>query len=225
MSMSLAQIIDFLTDLAHNNSKPWFAANRARYEAAHAAFADLIAEIIARFEPVEDLGALTPDACLFRIHRDVRFSKDKSPYKANFGALIGRDGRRSTGRSYYIHLAPDGSFLGGGLHQPTPDQLAHIRQHILSDSAPLRTIVSAPDFVRCFGGLEGESLKSAPQGYDRSHPDIDLLRRKQFLAIHPLTPAALSSADPAGYMIDVFAVMKPFVTYIAASASAPPDAV
>lgn len=214
MPQSLQVTLDFLTELRFNNYREWFEDNRKRYERARAAVEAVVAEIIAGFGSVEDLGKTTPGECLFRIHRDVRFSKDKTPYKTQFGAVIGNGGRKAAGRSYYLHIEPaNSSFIAAGVYDPTPEQLRAIRATIAEDAAPLRKIIAARDFVRYFGSLEGERLKTPPKGYSADHPAIDLLKHKQFLATHALTDDDLLREDLAAHFIAVCAALKPLEGY------------
>lgn len=214
MPKSLQVTLDFLIDLRFNNSRSWFEENRARYEQARRSVEVLIEDIIRQFAPVEDLGKLTPKECMFRINRDVRFSKDKSPYKTAMGIVIGKGGRKSTERSYYLHIEPnDSAFIAAGVYDPSPEQLKAIRQAIAEKPEALQKIITAPDFVRYFKTLEGEKLKTAPKGFAADHPAIDLLKHKQFLASHPLTDADLLKDDLAAYFVQVCAALKPLETY------------
>src|SRR5579864_337629 len=120
-------VLDYLGDLRQNNNKQWFEANRERYQMARTAFEDLIAELIMRFEPVDNLHGTTPRDCMFRINRDVRFSKDKSPYNTHMSAVLAQGGRKSQGRSYYLQIAPGDSMVAGGLHSPTSQALEKVR--------------------------------------------------------------------------------------------------
>ena len=208
-------ILDFLGGLGDNNNREWFEANRPRYEAARACFLGLVGDLLAAFDPVDDLGGVTVKECVFRINRDLRFSNDKSPYKTAMSALLGRGGRKSAGRTYYFHIEPDGrSILAGGLYDPSSAQLGKMRQALAEDAQPLRKIARAPDFSRYFGTVSGESLKTAPQGYPKDHPDIELLRLKQFMAIHRLDDDTLCSDDLIPRVMMVFKAMKPFVLYV-----------
>jgi uncharacterized protein (TIGR02453 family) len=221
--VNLQITLDFLNDLAQNNNRPWFEANRKRYDQARDAFEELVTELISELGRLDDFGALDPKACMFRIHRDVRFSKDKSPYKATMSAWIGPGGRKGTGRGYYIQLAPhDESFFGSGLHEPDKTALEHVRRHIALDAAPLRQILEAPAFVREFGELAGETLKTAPGGYDRQHPAIDLLRYKQFLAIHRLTDSDVLGDDLVSRLVRARNAMQPLLDWLDQATSAPP---
>jgi uncharacterized protein (TIGR02453 family) len=208
-------ILDFLRALRDHNDREWFEDNRNRYEEARAVFLELVGELIDRFGPVDDLGGVTVKECAFRINRDVRFSKDKSPYKTVMSAVLGRGGRKSGVRSYYFHIESDGlSFLAGGLYAPSPKELGAVRQALAEDARPLKKILRAPDFVRAFGALGGESLKTAPSGYPKDHPDIELLRLKQFLVMHRLSDEDVLSEDLIPHSLGVYKAMKPFLLYL-----------
>lgn len=214
MTLSKATL-DFLRELRGNNDREWFEANRSRYEEARASFLETVGDLIDRFDQVDDLGGVTIKECVFRINRDLRFSNDKSPYKTAMSALLGRGGRKSTGRTYYFHIEPEGqSLLVGGLHDPSVAELGKLRQALAEDAKPFKKIIRAPEFVRYFGALEGESLKTAPQGYPKDHPDIELLRMKQFMAIHRLGDDTVCSENLVSHALAVFKAMKPFLIYI-----------
>jgi len=209
------KILGFLRELRDNNNREWFEANRPRYEETRAAFQELVGELIARFEPIDDLGGVTVKECVFRINRDLRFSNDKTPYKTAMSAALGRGGRKSRSRSYYLHIEPDGrSLLAGGLYEPSPAELGKMRQALAEDAAPFKKIVHLRAFVRNFGALGGESLKTAPQGYPKDHPDIELLRMKQFMAIEPLGDDLVASERLIPQALTAFEAMKPFLVYI-----------
>jgi uncharacterized protein (TIGR02453 family) len=208
-------ILDFLRELREHNDRSWFEENRPRYEAARAVFLELVGELIDAFGPVDDLGGVTVKECAFRINRDVRFSKDKSPYKTVMSAVLGRGGRKSGVRSYYFHIEPDGlSFLAGGLYAPSTAELGAVRQALAEDARPLKKVIRAPDFVREFGELGGEALKTAPMGYPKDHPDIALLRKKQFLVMHRLSDEEILSEELIPRTLKVYKAMKPFLTYL-----------
>ena len=218
----LQATLSFLNDLSHNNNRPWFEANRARYQRAAGAFEALVTELIAELGKLEDLGTVTPKDCIFRINRDVRFSRDKSPYKTQMGAVVGPNGRRSLVRSVYVHLEPhDASFIAGGLYEPDSEQLSHVRQHLATDAQAFREIIAAPEFVQWFGALEGDQLKTAPQGYDKQHPDIDLLRYKQYLAFHRLKDTDVVDEGLVQRVIGARNAMQPFLAYLDEAAGTP----
>jgi uncharacterized protein (TIGR02453 family) len=213
MSADLQHTLSFLEDLRFNNRRDWFEANRKRYEAARAAAESLVTEILAQFKPVEDVGATAAKDCFFRLNRDVRFSKDKSPYKTNFGIVLGKGGRKTTGRSYYLNLEPGGTFIAAGIYDPSPEQLKQIRAAIAEDPTKLRKIINAKDFQQYFGGLKGDALKTAPKGYAADHPAIDLLKYKQFLAMHDVTDAEVLADDFAAHVVSVCKALKPLESY------------
>lgn len=218
MPASLQLTFDFLRDLRANNNKAWFDAHRAHYTSARDAFEGFITDILYQFNRVEDLSGVTAKDCIYRINRDVRFSADKSPYKSTMSAVLGQGGRKAQGRSYYLQFEPDnGSFIAGGMYEPSKEQLERIRQDIVyrkpGESGKLRQILEDAPFVQYFGKMGGDSLKNAPQGYAKDHPDIDLLRYKQFLASHPLSDQAMLSDDVTEEILNACAALKPFVSY------------
>ncbi len=172
---NLKPVLDFARALHDNNNKPWFEAHRAQYDEARACFEDFVQEIIIGIDRFDPLPGLRPADCIYRIHRDIRFSKDKSPYKDYMSAVIAPGGRKATRSPYYIHLSPGHSMLAGGAHQPTREQLALFREEIAAGAPELHRIVSAPAFRRYFGELTGERLKTAPRGYPQDHPQIEWL--------------------------------------------------
>ena len=214
MPENLQFTLDYLLDLRFNNNKPWFDENRERYQHALANFEALVADILRQFAPVEDLGDTTVKECLFRINRDIRFTKDKTPYKSHLSAHIGKGGRKGSGRSYYVHVEPGGSFIAGGVYAPEPEQLKRIRAAIAADNGKkLNVILAKKDFKRYFGKLDGEALKTAPKGYDSDHPAIDLLKHKQFVAFHKLDDEDVLKDDFAAHVITVCKALKPFEGY------------
>lgn len=215
MPESLRVTLDFLRDLSRNNDREWFNQNKKRYTAAQAAFEDLVVQVISRFNEVEDFPLLAPKDVMYRIHRDVRFSPDKTPYKPWMGALVGKQGRKSPGRSYYIQIQPgDQSMLAGGHYMVPNEVLTALRAVIAEDSRPLRKALNAAAFKQYFGKMTGEQLKTAPKGYSKDHPDIDLLRFKQFLAGHTFTDEDVLRDDLVDQIIVMSKAMKPFLKAI-----------
>lgn len=216
MPASLQQTLDFLRDLREHNSREWFMRSRQRYDAARAAFEAFINELLARLSEFEDFGPITAAEAMYRIHRDVRFSPDKSPYKIHMGALLGKDGRKTTGKAYYVQIQPDHqSLVAAGLYMLPPEHLETVRRAVDADSRPLRAILEAESFKRYFGKMVGEQLKTAPKGYPKDHPDIDLLRYKQFLAEHWLSDEQVVADDLVDYVIEICRALSPFAEYCA----------
>lgn len=209
------QTLDFLRDLSLNNNRDWFHAQKQRYETAKAAHEHLIASLIDGISEFEDLAGITPKECNFRINRDIRFSVDKSPYKNWLAASIAEGGKKSSKQSYYVHIQPDGqSFVAGGMYAPSAEQLAKLRQEIDYEPGRLKAVIHHPDFVEVFGEVLGDSLKSAPKGYDKNHEEIVLLRKTQFYVMHTYTDAEVTSTGFAKLVIAHCRTMKPLLDYL-----------
>ncbi len=208
----------FLKELKANNNREWFTENKPRYEIAKVEFEAFIEDLIARitaFDPA--IGHHKAKDCVFRIYRDVRFSKDKSPYKTHFGAHVTSAAKRSeihTRAGYYIHLEPGASMLAGGAYLPEKEWLKSIRQEIDYNGTELHKILDAKDFKDVFGQIEGEKLKTTPKGYAAEHPEIELLKQKSFLASHQLSDSQVTSSDFLDHAARVFKVLYPFDEFL-----------
>lgn len=210
----------FLRDIARNNNRDWFANNRASYEAARENVAAFAEELLTRLRATDVLETASGKKSLYRIYRDVRFSKSKEPYKTNFAGHFKRDGKLRRG-GYYFHISPTGngadffggSVVGGGFYGIERDDLKRVREELVVNAEELREIVAAPEFVRIFGELQGEKLKTAPRGYDRDHPAIDLLRFKQFYAFRAFTEAEVTSVDFVDLSLEAMLALRPFFDY------------
>ena len=208
-------ILNFLNDLKQHNNRDWFQDNKQRYEEAKTIFFGLTDILIAKIKEFDSsVDVNSAKECAFRIYKDVRFSKDKTPYKTNMGAYISKGGRKSTHAGYYIHIEPGASFAGGGMYCPQTDVLKTLRQSIAEDATPLRSILSKPAFKTVFPELSGETLKTAPRGFDKNHPDIDLLRFKSYTVIKHLTDTELISKQFLDNTLTVFKTQKPFNDYL-----------
>jgi uncharacterized protein (TIGR02453 family) len=206
---------DFLSALSENNNRPWFEANKKWYEAARKEAEQLFDRCIDVLRPQEDLGDITAKKAMFRIYRDVRFSKNKDPYKKNFSAMLARGGKKEMmGFGYYVHLQPGESFMAAGVYEPDALQLAKIRQEIDYNPQPLKDIIFEPGFVKMFGKMEGKQLKTSPKGYSKDHPEIELLRHTQFYFSCPFTDSEV--LDPAFPRKLALACKKirPFLEYV-----------
>ncbi|WP_179957802.1 DUF2461 domain-containing protein [Exilibacterium tricleocarpae] len=221
MSILDAEVFDFLTDLQINNNRPWFEDNRDRYRSVAATFEQFIGGLInniARFDP--DIGRLQPRQCIFRIYRDTRFSKDKTPYKTSLGAhlLAGGRSHEANHAGYYLKIAPGGSLLAGGAYLPPGSWLGPIRQAICDNPAAFKKIIAQKSFKNYFGTIEGEKLKTAPRGFAKDHPEIELLRYKSFLAVHNLDDEQVTDAGFMGHTTRVFRALQPFAAFLNAAA-------
>ncbi|MFN8493701.1 MAG: DUF2461 domain-containing protein [Caldilineaceae bacterium] len=214
-TINLGLTLNFLNELRDNNNKAWFEQNRARYEQAKTSFEQFIAQLIAGLSASDDMTEVAAKDCIFRINRDVRFSKDKSPYKTGMGANIAPGGKKSNKLGYYLHLEPNGaSMAAGGLYMPTGEQIGKFRQAIDRKSEVFKAIIAAPAFVHAFGTVTGDKLATAPQGYSRAHPEIDLLKLKQIIVMHHFTDEEVAAPVFAAQVLDVFRAMKPFLDYL-----------
>ena len=214
-TVDMAPVLSFLKKLEKNNDRAWFEAHRSDYENALGRFEDFVAALIIEISAFQDLGGVTPKDCMFRIYRDVRFSKDKSPYKTHMAASIGPGGRRAMGFPFYLHVAPgDHSMLAGGWHEASAEQLARWRHAVDTEAAAVKKIIGRKDFVSAFGRLDGEKLARAPRGYAADHPELELLRLKQVSVTHTVTDKELLSPSVVQSAAAVYKTMKPFMDYL-----------
>jgi uncharacterized protein (TIGR02453 family) len=190
------EILSFLSSLEKNNNREWFEKNKERYLSAKKSFDDFVLALIQTGKSIDpEIGYLEPKDCTYRIYRDVRFSKEKTPFKNNFGAYICKGGKNSDWAGYYFHLEPSESFIAGGKYQPQGPALKAIREAIFYEPENFRAILEKPSFKKHFPAIMGETLKTAPQGYPKDHPDIDLLKYKAYAVYQPLSPHMLKSPD------------------------------
>jgi uncharacterized protein (TIGR02453 family) len=206
--------LKFLKSLAKNNDRDWFADHKDEYQKHHEVMISFADELLSKMNQHDNIETVSGKKSLQRIYRDVRFSKDKSPYKTHWGGGFKRATKLLRG-GYYYHIQPDGgSFIGGGFWGPNKEDLLRIREDIASDASDLREIITSPEFVDTFGELQGEQLKSAPKGFDKEHADIDLLRYKQFLIGKHFTDKEVLADDFIDRANDTFKKMRPFFDYM-----------
>lgn len=214
--MLSSSTLGFLRNLKAHNQRAWFHRNRDRYEAARAEMVNLVDAVLAGLAHVEPhFLEIDPADCLFRINRDTRFSRDKSPYKAHFGAFITDRGRKVSRAGYYLHVEPGECLVAGGLYQPPAPELKAVRRAIWEDAAPLRAILRKPSFRKAFGPeLPGAKLKTVPRDVPRDHPAADLLRYTSF-EVYRMVPdrEALAPAFAKTAVRD-FLRMKDFVHWL-----------
>ncbi|MEJ7586962.1 MAG: DUF2461 domain-containing protein [Ferruginibacter sp.] len=209
--------IKYLRDLQINNNKPWFEENRNVYEAAKTDLQNFVAALIptiARFdEPIRNLAVKD---CTFRINRDVRFSKDKRPYKNNMAAYFSPGGKKANAAGYYFHCEPGKSYAAGGFYSPSPQSLARIRQEIDYGFDEWRKIINKQTFKRYFPkGVDGmELLTRPPKGYDETNPAIEYLKMKHFIVSKPFTDVELQSNTLVKDVAKVFETMKPMINFL-----------
>jgi uncharacterized protein (TIGR02453 family) len=214
-TLNLDSIQNFLTELSLNNNKIWFDDHRPVYNAARETFEKFIAGLIDEFRVPDKLQDLTARECMTRIYRDIRFSKNKTPYKTNMAAMIAPGGWRAPMLGYYISIEPKNqSIAAGGLYNPTPEQLNRFRQVIERDSSFFKELLRGKEFVEYFHEIEGDRLKTAPKGYERTHPEIELLQLKQIFVVHHFTDTEVLANNFSEKVVKVCQAMKPFLKYL-----------
>ena len=200
----------FLNKLKKNNDRDWFQENKNEYLKQHEGIIAFADELLALMNEHDNIETQTGKKSLYRIYRDVRFSKDKSPYKTNWSGGFKRATKQLRG-GYYFHIQPGGnSFVGGGFWGPNKEDLLRIREELAVDASEMREILNSKDFVETFGSLQGEQLKTAPKGFDKEHPDVDLLRYKQFIFGKNFSDEEVMRDDFVQVANETFKKMRPF---------------
>lgn len=182
--MNIENTLQFLKELKINNNREWFAANKAWYEEVRADFEKMCKELILEISKFdEEIKHVEVKDCIFRIYKDIRFSKDKTPYKTHFGIYIASAGGRKSRRAgYYLHLDPDGCFVGSGVWGPEPNVLKALRQSVFDNIDELNEIRNNPEFSHYFKEFfDEDKLKNVPPGFPKDFPDAELLKLKHYL--------------------------------------------
>lgn len=205
----------FLSALAQNNNREWFQENKYFYTEAQqdtVAFIEKLMAEISKFD--EKVSRLEAKKTLFRIYRDTRFSKDKTPYKKNFSANLGM-GKGSVMAGYYLHVEPGNSFVAGGIYQPVSAALKEIRKEISAFSKEFLEVVENKDFKKYFGQLSQEDhLQRVPVGFDKDHPMAEFLKLKSFIVLYPLKDEELLSAEAPQKIAKLYSAMKPLNDFL-----------
>ena len=209
--------LDFLKQLQVNNNKPWFDAHKDIYSIARQAFVESVEEMIdtlKNFEP--DMANLTAKECIFRINRDVRFSKNKLPYKNNMSAYFNRAGKKGMGAGYYMHIEPGNSFAAAGVWMPEAPNLSKIRQEIDYNLDEWKKILGNATFKKMFttGIDSSEKLVRPPKGYEESNPAIEFLKLKSFVASRRFDDLAILDKSFMSELSRTFKAVKPMVDFI-----------
>src|SRR6188768_1354185 len=209
---------DFLKALKKNNNKDWFDKHKDNYLAAKANVEALVDTLIHDFTKFDkNLAGLKAKDCVFRIYRDVRFSKDKRPYKTNMGASINPGGKKMEIAGYYLHIEPGGSFLAGGRWMPESDHLKKIRQEIDYNGKKFHKILDDKNFKKQFGGLDDSDeykLARPPKGYDKNHKDIELLKLNSYLVWHKYSDKNVLSKNFLKVLTATAKTMKPLLDFL-----------
>lgn len=212
-----AATIKFLKDLKKNNNKPWFDKHRSVYLDAKDDIGQMVQQVIDGLGKIDaDIAPLQLKDCVYRIFRDVRFSKNKTPYKTNLGASFNKGGKKSPTAGYYFHCEPGNNLVGGGLWMPMPPELNKVRQEIDYNFAEWEKIISNRSFKKKFPeGLETEEILSRPpKGYDDANPAIEYLKLKSFVVTRTLTDAEMQSKSAVKQILKTFESMKEFILFL-----------
>ena len=209
--------LHFLKKLKINNNREWFDSNKTEYLASKEIFEEFVSELIKginKFDKKVSLD-LKPKDCTFRIYKDVRFSKDKTPYKNNMSASINPGGKKSNIPGYYFHLEPDGCFLAGGVYMPMPDVLKAIRQEIDYNPLPLMNVLKSASFKKEFNGLDEEDkLRNPPKGFNKDHAHSEILKNRHFIVSQKFENKVILKKDGLSKTLDSFKAMYPFLDYL-----------
>ncbi|MCW3804450.1 DUF2461 domain-containing protein [Plebeiibacterium marinum] len=208
-------IFEFLKELTVNNNKDWFNENKEKYQQAKDAFEEYINYLIGIIHNIDPkIGHPHAKDCIFRIYRDVRFSKDKLPYKNNFGAYIAHGGRKSPYAGYYLHLEPDNSFAAGGIYCPQPNTLKTVRELIMENIEEYKHIIEEKNFKKNFTEVWGERVKTAPKGFSKDDPNIEYIRPKSYALVHNINDEQIESNRINQSLSRIYKLMKPYNDFL-----------
>lgn len=197
--------LEFLSQLKNNNNRDWFNDNKEHFKSRQKEakkFFTGVMDMLNTHDKIEKMK-------MFRIYRDIRFSKDKTPYKYNFSASFTRMGAERRG-GYYVHIQPEGSFIATGFWNPEKEDLMRIRKEWEVDATDLRKIMENYDFQKVWGSLEGEELKTAPKGFEKEDPNIDLIKKKQYIFVKKFTDKEVLSPNFLEIINDSFIAIRPY---------------
>lgn len=184
------EVLNFLKELEKNNNREWFDANKPVFKKHESTVKDFYTSILETLRTHDEIEKLK----MFRIYRDVRFSKDKTPYKAHLSGSFARSGAKLRG-GYYIRVKPGDSFIATGFWEPQKEDLLRIRKELELDAQEFRAVIGKPSFKKIWGEIVGDELKTAPKGFDKEHKDIDLIKKKQFIFVRKFTDQEVISSD------------------------------
>ena len=211
MNMISKELIDFLKELRQNNTREWFNEHKPTFQKHQQEVKSFYQVVADKLEGTDHLESHK----VFRIYRDVRFSKDKSPYKSKFAGYFIRATQELRG-GYYLNIEPGNSMVGGGFYGPNAEDLKRIRKEFEQDDSEIRQILNNKQFKSMFGELRGSELKSAPRGFNAEHPAIDLIRKKQFYVARSFTDEEVMDTKFVGHVIETYQLLRPFFDYMSA---------
>lgn len=200
-----ANVLSFLKKLEKNNNREWFIDHKDEFKGLENDVKQFYRAVMEKLKIHDEIERLK----MFRIYRDIRFSKDKTPYKTHFGGSFTRAGARNRG-GYYLHVQPGESFIATGFWEPNKEDLHRIRKEFELDATEIREIVNEEKFKQVWGDFHGESLKTAPKGFDREHPNIDLIKRKQFVFTRKFSDEEVLSTGFLATVDDSFRTVRSY---------------
>lgn len=216
--MLTKESLQFLDDLKINNNRDWFQENKKRYEIFKKDYHQLVSDFLDAMKPLDpSLELLEVKNCTFRINRDIRFSKDKSPYKAHLGVWLSGGTKGLNRAGYYVHIEKGASFIAGGFYSPESEDLKKVRKEIAFFYEDLEAILEDKNFKKEFGSLdvnENNSLKNPPRGYEKDHPAIDFLKLKSFTATQKYDISEVTKKDFVAKMSKKLIALKPLNEFI-----------
>lgn len=208
--------LEFIKELTENNNRDWFNTHKNRYQEALEIFRSFAGELLAgisKFDP--SLGNLEPRDTIFRIYKDVRFSRDKSPYKTHFGCWMAKGGRKSTDAGYYFHLEPGKSFMAGGVWMPPKEQLKLIRQEIMFSPDSYLKVINTPIMNDHYerGGKE-DMLKKGPVGFPKDFIHMEELKYKHYIWSRNYNDTEVQKAGFSSLAVEDYKGLLPLISYL-----------
>lgn len=213
----MKKTLQFLAKLKKNNDREWFEAHKEEYLGAKEEFETYVDELLTSIRKFDNKidPDLTAKKCVFRIHKDVRFSKDKTPYKTNMGASMNPGGKKSLMAGYYFHVSPGECFIAGGVYMPDAENLAAIRQEIDYNPKEFKKILNSAGFKKYFKGLDPiDVLKTVPKGYDKENEMIEYLKHKHYIVTFEFNGKDLENKKTFSVLTEGFKAMYPFVEFL-----------
>jgi uncharacterized protein (TIGR02453 family) len=199
------EVLQFLKELEKNNTRDWFTDHKPRFKKLESEVKLFFTALMERMKQHDEIEKLK----MFRIYRDVRFSKDKSPYKSHLAGSFSRAGARLRG-GYYLHLKPGDSFVAAGFWEPNKEDLLRIRKELELDADEFRNVISNKKFKNSWGNLVGDEVKTAPKGFNKEHPNIDLIKKKQYIFVRKFTDKEVLSKEFLSLVDGTFKAIRPY---------------
>jgi uncharacterized protein (TIGR02453 family) len=221
--MQITALLEFLSGLEQNNNRPWFAWNKPAYDVLREEFLALVTDVTARVRKFDrELGPVDPQKAMFRIYRDTRFSKDRTPYKTHFSAAIRDRSKRGLEPGYYFHIDHEGMLLiGGGIYRPEPQILKRVRQYIAAKPETLTKMLRNPRFKKTYSGfIEEDALSRPPKGFDADTPHIDTIKLRHFFAMMEVNLKRRPPKDLAANLADGFRDLLPLMQWLRVAGAA-----